>query len=81
MASWYPDAYRRMREQLAEARKRAQLSQSEVARRLGMPQQHISRVESGDRRIDPMELQAFARLYGVPITAFFEEGEQIASTG
>ncbi|MDA8020571.1 MAG: helix-turn-helix transcriptional regulator [Thermoanaerobaculia bacterium] len=34
---------------------------------LGVPQQHISRVETGDRRIDPAELQAFALLYALPI--------------
>ena len=32
-----------------------------------------AKCESGERRIDPTELQAFARLYGEPI-AFFLNG-------
>lgn len=51
----------------------AALSQSEVARRLEKPQSYVSKCESGERRVDVVELLAFARVYGVPLQAFVEE--------
>ncbi len=71
MASWNPEGYERLRLQLVKARRKRSLSQTQVAEALGVPQQHISRVETGDRRIDPTELQLFAQLYGVPLREFF----------
>lgn len=55
---------------LREARERAGLSQAETARRLGKPQSYVSKCESGERRVDVVELKAFSRVYGVPITFF-----------
>jgi hypothetical protein len=34
------------------------------------PQSFVSKVETGERRIDPTELEKFAKLYGKPITFF-----------
>ncbi len=55
-----------------ELRERAGLSQVEAARVLGLDQSMLSRVETGERRIDTLSLQRFAEAYGVPPTAFFE---------
>ena len=60
---------------LAETRQKfldsiAGLSQEQVARRIGKPQSYVSKCESGERRVDVVELKAFAKLYGVPL-AFF----------
>lgn len=52
---------------LRGARERAGLTQAETARRLGKPQSYISKCESGERRVDVVELKAFARAYGVPV--------------
>ncbi|HEV3459852.1 MAG TPA: helix-turn-helix transcriptional regulator [Thermoanaerobaculia bacterium] len=60
-----------MRELLREARKAAGLSQRAVAQHFGRPQSFVSKVESGERRIDPTELRVFARLYGGKSLAFF----------
>ncbi|MFP4438472.1 MAG: helix-turn-helix domain-containing protein [Chloroflexaceae bacterium] len=49
------------------ARKRAELTQIEVAQRLGKPQSYVSKCESGERRVDAVEVAAFARLYGVSV--------------
>lgn len=74
MASWRPEAYRRLVERLKAARLAAGLSQVQVADALGVPQQHVSRVELGERRVDPTELAELARLYGKPLGYFLEEG-------
>lgn len=47
--------YRWMIEQLVEARRSQQLSQDAVARKLGKPQQYVSRYEVGERRLDIVE--------------------------
>jgi len=47
--------YRRLLGRLVEARKEMQLSQGEVAARLGRPQQFVSRYELGGRRLDVIE--------------------------
>lgn len=39
---------------------------------VGRRQNHVSRVETGERRIDPIELAAFARLYGKPLGYFLD---------
>jgi transcriptional regulator with XRE-family HTH domain len=45
---------------LIKKRNKAGLSQYEVARRLGRWQSYVARVESGQRRLDLVELMAFA---------------------
>ena len=56
-------AYRLFQKRLREARHDAGLTQVQVAARLGQPQNYVSRCESGDRRVDLVELLEFARLY------------------
>lgn len=52
------------------ARKESGLSQKEVADLLGRHQVFISRCESGERRLDVIELQDFAKTYGKPVEWF-----------
>jgi transcriptional regulator with XRE-family HTH domain len=66
--------YKRMRERLREAREAAGMTQEKVAEHLGKPQSFVSKVETGERRIDPTELEKFAKLYGKPVT-FFLSGD------
>lgn len=47
--------YRRMLAVLIDARRRAGLTQGEVAERLSRPQQFVSRYELGERRLDVFE--------------------------
>lgn len=51
----YRDDYRRLVERLRDRRETLGLSQSEVARALGWPQQRMSAVEAGARRLDVIE--------------------------
>jgi len=46
----------------------------QAAQALEQPQSFLSKCESGERRVDFVELQTFARLYGVPI-GYFEEAK------
>jgi transcriptional regulator with XRE-family HTH domain len=70
MAATRRPEYRRFLVRLREARKRAALTQVEVAKRLRVPQSFVSKCESGERRVDVVELAEFARLYRRPV-AFF----------
>jgi transcriptional regulator with XRE-family HTH domain len=49
---------------LADARRRANLTQQELAKRLGKPQSFVSDYERGQRRIDLMEFLIIARALG-----------------
>jgi transcriptional regulator with XRE-family HTH domain len=65
----FSDEYAEMLVLLRAARKAAGLTQAEVARVFKRTQGAISKMESGEIRIDPIELQRFAELYGVEVTA------------
>jgi transcriptional regulator with XRE-family HTH domain len=47
--------YRKLRRLLVEAREAAELSQAEVAQRLGRAQSFVSKYEVGERRLDVVE--------------------------
>ena len=72
MATRHPERYRRLLERLRQARSEAGLSQVAVAATLGVEQKFVSRIETGERRIDPVELQELADLYGKPFQFFLE---------
>ena len=55
---------------LIKARKGAGLKQIDVARKLGRPQSYISRVESGEYRVDVLEIKNFAKLYKKNVNYF-----------
>lgn len=50
-------------EHLKTARIEAGLSQVEVAKKLGKTQSYLSKIESGQRRFDVLQLKEFAKLY------------------
>ncbi len=68
--SRFPDEYRKVVSRLREARKKAGLTQEEVAEVLGFSQKQVSRIELGDRRVDPAELARLAKLYGKSLKHF-----------
>ena len=57
---------------LQKARLEAGLTQTQVAKKLHRPQSHISNVELGQQRVDVVELQRFARIYGKDIKYFIK---------
>nr|WP_281277619.1 helix-turn-helix transcriptional regulator [Leptospira idonii] len=56
---------------LKQARKDAKLTQTDVAKAIGEPQSFVSKVESGERKIDVLELWRLSLLYKKPIQHFF----------
>jgi transcriptional regulator with XRE-family HTH domain len=57
--------YRQLCRLLAETRKKAGLQQTDIAKRLGRPQSYVSKVESGERRLDVAEYVEIAQAIGV----------------
>jgi len=56
--------------QLKKAREEAKLDQITVAKLLGRTQSYVSKIESGQRRIDVVQLKQFARIYKKPLDYF-----------
>src|ERR1700686_1616268 len=57
-------------EMLRGAREYLSLSQEEVAKAVGIPRAAISLIESGQRRVDTVELKKFAAILQRPVTYF-----------
>lgn len=74
MAVHEPD-YQQFLQRLRQARLEAELTQVQVAERLQKPQSFVAKCESGDRRVDVVELARLARIYGKPM-GWFVEGDR-----
>ena len=70
--------YQSMCRRLKEARRRSGLTQADAAKALGQPQNFVSKCETGERRIDPIELADFMALYGTTFDGLVPPG---ASSG
>lgn len=72
MPSVHSPPYRFFLRRLRAGRVAVGLTQEQVARALRRPQSFVSKCESGERRVDVVELVAFARLYHKPLDFFVE---------
>lgn len=68
--STYTKEYKEIIERLKAARIAAGLSQHEVAKKLGKPQSYVSKIESGERRLDVVEIKEVALIYMKPLSFF-----------
>jgi transcriptional regulator with XRE-family HTH domain len=68
-----PRDYKVIGRWLEAARKSAGLTQTELAKRLGKPQSFVSACESGQRRIDLLELGKIAQALGRGTHALIDE--------
>ncbi len=62
--------YKTFIEKLIKARLATGLRQIDVAKKMKRPQSYISRVESGEYRIDLLEIKNFAKLYKKDVKYF-----------
>jgi transcriptional regulator with XRE-family HTH domain len=72
-SSVYSERYQAFLQRLRAARKSAGLTQEEVALRLNVHQSYVSKCESGERRVDIIELDEFAQLYQKELGKFLPE--------
>ena len=63
MSTVHSPRYRQFLKKLRTARLEADLTQQDAARDLRKPQSFVSKCESGERRVDVIELARFAKLY------------------
>jgi transcriptional regulator with XRE-family HTH domain len=64
---------RTMAERLRQAREYLGFSQEEVAKYLGIARSALSNIETGQRKVDALELKKLAALYKCPVTHFTGE--------
>ena len=70
--SVYTKDYKEIIERLKKARVEADLSQQAVADKLGKPQSYISKIESGERRLDVAEMKKFTKIYKKAVDYFIK---------
>jgi transcriptional regulator with XRE-family HTH domain len=66
----YSPEHKHLVEQLKKARTEAGLSQIEAAKRLKTTQSQLSKIESGQRRVDLIQLKELAKVYGKTLEYF-----------
>ena len=66
----HSEPYKAFLKRLKESRLKAKLNQAEVAKRLGKPQSYVSKCESGERRMDVVEVAQYAKVVGKPVGFF-----------
>ena len=70
--SVHSEDYEKIIKRLKEARLDVGLSQQDIADKLGKPQSYVSKIESGERRLDVAEIKKFASLYKKDISFFIK---------
>jgi len=66
-----------LQEALKQIRLDAQLTQAELAAKLQKPQSYVSKYESGERRLDLIELRDICATLGLTLLAFCELFEEL----
>jgi transcriptional regulator with XRE-family HTH domain len=75
VTSLHTAAYKRLLVKVREARELAGLTQVQAAGKLRTTQTFVSKCERGERRLDVIELNRFAKLYGKPLSWFVEDSD------
>lgn len=65
-----------LKELLRELRTEIGLRQTELAERLGEPQSFVSKYETGERRLDILELREICKALRIPLSEFVERLEE-----
>jgi transcriptional regulator with XRE-family HTH domain len=72
-----PAQYEQLHGLLRQLRLEAGLRQADVAQRIRQPQSFVSKYESGERRLDLIELRAVCEALGVTLSQFVRRFEDI----
>lgn len=64
--------------QIKKVREKKNISQIELAQRVGLSQAEVSRKESGLTSLDVKQLKKFADALGVPVTELLEDDQEPA---
>jgi transcriptional regulator with XRE-family HTH domain len=75
--SVFTTKYDRFRELLVNARRQADLTQAEVALKIGRPQSFVSKYERGERRLDVIEFLEIARAIGIEAIPLIKQLEDL----
>lgn len=68
----YSKEYARVIDRLKKARRQAKLKQTDLARKLKRTQSYISKIESGQNRLDIIQLKEIARVYKKTLSYFIK---------
>jgi transcriptional regulator with XRE-family HTH domain len=68
--SLYTVQQQRLQELLRQIRVEAGLRQVDLAERLGEPQSFVSKYETGERRLDILEIRAICGIVGISLEEF-----------
>jgi transcriptional regulator with XRE-family HTH domain len=75
-----PEQYRRVGACLAAARRKANLTQTEAAERLGRKQTFVSEIERGIRRVDVLEIVLISRALDTDPAQLLTEIHEVTSS-
>lgn len=68
----YSKEHKYIVEQLRKARKEADFSQKKIAKILRKTQSYVSKIKSGQRKIDIVQLKEFAKVYKKKLNFFIK---------
>ena len=74
--SVHSENQKRLQRLLRELREAKRLRQEDVAEALEVPQSFVSKVESGERRLDILELREVCEVLGVSMAKFCKQLEE-----
>ncbi len=74
--SLFTPAQEKLQALLRQLRLGAGLRQSDLAAKLRQPQSFVSKYESGERRLDLLELRQICEAVGVPLAEFVQRFEK-----
>jgi transcriptional regulator with XRE-family HTH domain len=77
MSSFHAIVYGRLIDALVDARKSANLTQTELGERIGARQTFVSKIELGERRLDVAEFLKVSRAIGVDPHELIRRAENV----
>ena len=72
----YTAEYAQLLRLLRETREKANVTQTELAERLGRSQSFVTKFERGDRRLDAIQLRTICQVLGTDLVSFVAELER-----